>query len=582
MKTKKFLSMAALAVVGAVMTGCSSDDNIIEQPQQPEVIKNNVVTLTTTVGFDDAAGTTRALSSTGVKTFAAGETMALVYKNTGGSTVKVVSAALTDGNITDGGKSATFTFELTDPDKAQDVTYIYPAAMAKDDGSVNYDALNSQDGTLSTLSSNLDLATSSAAWDGNNLPAVTLANQLAILAITLKNEAGTSDITSGTTKLTVSDGTNTYTVDREAADGPIYVAIRPTTSATISIEAISSSQGYCKTLATKTYARNNGYPVSWKMTPATLLSTISSNYTAQNGETLYGKLGSNVKISIADGATVTLKDVTINGVHDWNYEWAGITCAGNAIITLEGTNTVKGFCQGYPGIYVPEGKTLTIQGEGSLNASNNGRSTGIGGGFFMHCGNIVINGGNITATGGEFSAGIGGGEGDESDRYRCGSITINGGTVTATCGSDAAGIGGGAYGSCNDITINGGNVTATGGNCGAGIGSGNDGTCGNITISGGTVTATGGDDAAGIGSGNYGSCGAITISGGTVTATGVSWAAGIGGGNSNGTCGTITIKSTVTKVTAIKGEDAPNSIGAGDEGEDITVDIADGANVIQK
>ena len=35
---KKFLSMAALALVGAMMTGCSSsDDSIAETPQQPEV-----------------------------------------------------------------------------------------------------------------------------------------------------------------------------------------------------------------------------------------------------------------------------------------------------------------------------------------------------------------------------------------------------------------------------------------------------------------------------------------------------------------------------------------------------------------
>ena len=541
MKTMKyFLSMAALALVGAMTVSCSSDDNIIEQPQQPET-KNNVVTLTTTVSLGDA--TTRALTDGGAKTFAAGETMALVYKNTGGSTVKVVSEPLPAG---DHGKSATFTFTLTDPDKEQDVTYIYPAAMANDDGTVNYDALNSQDGTLTSLAANLDYCTKSGAWDGGNLPTLTLENQLAILAVTLKNEAGTSDITSSTTKLTVSDGTNTYNVTPSAAEGPIYVAIRPTTSATINIEAINGVQGYCKTLTTKTYEANNGYPVSWKMTPATLFSTIASDYTAQDGETLYGKLGSNVKISIADGATVTLKDVTINGVNDGDYKWAGITCEGDATITLEGTNAVKGFDWTYPGIYVPENKTLTIEGEGSLNASCNGRSTGIGGGFYMNCGNIVINGGNITATGGYFNAGIGGGEGDDGSVTRCGKITINGGTVTATGGNFAAGIGSGNYGASNDITINGGTVTATGGRNGAGIGSGRGGTCGNITISGGTVTATG-----------------------------VNWAAGIGGGMTNGTCGTITITSGVTQVTATRGEDAPRSIGAGDEGEGISVTIED-------
>jgi len=288
---------------------------------------------------------------------------------------------------------------------------------------------------------------------------------------------------------------------------------------------------------------------------ATDLSTISADYEAKDGETLTGTLGSNVKISIADGATVALKDVTINGVNETSYEWAGITCAGDATITLEGTNTVKGFHLFYPGIYVPEGKTLTIEGEGSLNASGNGPSTGIGGGFYMHCGDIVINGGNITATGGNFNAGIGGGGvnfGDVGTVIRCGKITINGGTVTATGGESATGIGCGYNGASNDITI-----------------------------TGGTVTATGGEYAAGIGSGEHGSCGAITISGGTVTATAVKWAAGIGGGNENGASGDITITSGVTKVTATKGSDCLNSIGSGDGGAVITVIIEDFDKVIQ-
>ena len=288
---------------------------------------------------------------------------------------------------------------------------------------------------------------------------------------------------------------------------------------------------------------------------ATDLSTLTDDYEAKDGETLTGTLGSNVKISIADGATVTLKDVNINGVNTGDYAWAGITCAGDATITLEGTNTVKGFHAFYPGIYVPEGKTLTIEGEGSLNASGNGPSTGIGGGFYMHCGNIVINGGNITATGGNYNAGIGGGGvgfGDEGTVIRCGKITINGGTVTATGGESAAGIGCGYYGASNDITI-----------------------------TGGTVTATGGEYAAGIGSGEGGSCGAINISGGTVTATAVKWAAGIGGGNNNGASGTITITSGVTKVTATKGSNCLNSIGEGDGGTAITVIIDDYDKVIQ-
>ena len=545
-KIARILSIAALVAMGIMGAACSK----IESPEieTPETQKENIVTLTTTVGF--AADGTKALTGTGVKTFAEGETMAVIYNN-GTSTVKAVSHALEESDITDSGKKATFTFDLATPNKSAEVTYIYPAAMANDNGTVNYSALNSQNGTLATLGSNLDYCTKSGTWDGDNLPTLTLENQLAILAVTLKNEDGSSEITSGTTKLTLSDGTNTYNVNREAAEGPIYVAIRPTTSATISIEAISSSQGYCKTLTTKTYAANNGYSVSWKMTPATLLSTITSDYTAQNGETLYGKLGSKVKISIADGATVTLKDVTINGEENTSYKWAGITCEGDATITLEGTNTLKGFDEQYPGIYVPESNTLTIEGEGSLKATSNGDAPGIGAGANKSCGNIVINGGNITATGnGNHASGIGGGE-----NAHAGDITITGGTVTAKGDTRAAGIGGGGGADVGNITITGGTITATGGYRSAGIGGSMDRGFGNILISGGTVTAKGGEDAAGIGGGRR--------------------------NGYNGSCGSITIKSTVTKVTATKGSSSAQSIGKGNKGNDITVTIETGADVTQ-
>ena len=264
-KTMRFLSMAALALVGAMMTGCSSDDNFIDEPQQPEN-KSNVVTLTTTVGLDGGA-TTRALTSGGVKTFAAGETIALVYKKTGGATAVAVSEALKDdGDIASGAKSATFTFTLEDPDNTQNVTYIYPAAMAKADGTVNYDALATQNGTLATLSSTLDLATYSAAWNAGSLPAATLENQLAILALTLKNSTGSSDLTSTITGVTITDGTNTYAITRSAAAGPIYVAIQPTSSAAISVIATDGTNLYGKSLTGKTYAASNGYSVSWRMT----------------------------------------------------------------------------------------------------------------------------------------------------------------------------------------------------------------------------------------------------------------------------------------------------------------------------
>ena len=269
-QTMKYLSIAALVAVGAIMMGCNKLDIVTEQTQQEEEpVISNTVTLTTTVSLDAA---TKALTSGGVKTFAVAEQMALVYKNTSGTTVKAVSAALTAGDIASGSKTATFTFELTDPDKAQNVTYIYPAAMAKADGTVNYDALATQNGTLATLSSSLDLATKTSAWNAGSLPAATLENQLAILALTLKNSTGSSDITSSITGLTLSDGTKTYNVTREAVAGPIYVAIYPTADATIMVTATDGTKNYTKTLTGKTYAKGNGYPVSWKMVTAYTLA----------------------------------------------------------------------------------------------------------------------------------------------------------------------------------------------------------------------------------------------------------------------------------------------------------------------
>ena len=234
---------------------------------------------------------------------------------------------------------------------------------------------------------------------------------------------------------------------------------------------------------------------------ATDLSTLTADYTAQDGEVLTGTLNGIYKITIADGATVTIDNLTINGVlaGEYDNEWAGLTCAGDATIILSGTNSLKGFNQNYPGIDVRSGKTLTIKGDGSLTASNNGNGAGIGGVYEFSCGNITIEGGNITATGGGGSAGIGGG-----GYGSCGNILITGGTINAT----------------------GGTINATGGSDCPGIGGGRDGSCGTITITTGvtSVTATKGSGAPnsiGVANG-YGSqsCGTITI-GGTVYPNGI-------------------------------------------------------------
>ena len=336
---------------------------------------------------------------------------------------------------------------------------------------------------------------------------------------------------------------------------------------TVTIGCELDSEGKPKSGTGTVYYDDDGYQnggdVYLAQSPLTLvnLGKLTDHYEAPNGTTLFGTLDGTTqkyKVSIADGATVTLDGVDIEGVNDDNCLWAGLTCAGDATIILNdgSENTVKGFHLYYPGIFVRQNKTLTIKGgnvgNGKLSASPfedggtiSGIAAGIGGTGINDCGSIVIQGGIISATGGNYSAGIGG-----SWDLGWGNITISGGEVTAKGGDWAAGIGSGFK--CNNsrqvkINITGGFIKATGGTFGAGIGSG--------------FGVYDGSDL-------YSKCGDITISGGTVEATGGENAAGIGTGYQYSSCGEIRITSGVDHVTATKGKYASFSIGVGDDRQD--------------
>lgn len=516
--------MAALAIVGAMMSSCSE---AIEVAQPANTGKTVMVKTTVSLGEN---ATTRTLTEAGVKTFAEGDQIAVIYKNTSDETVKVESVALTAADIGGDAHNATFTVVLTNPNPGGAVRYIYPASRAATtvatdaavnaSATVNYADLATQDGTFAKAST-LDLATfDGTLTDSGTLPATaSLTNPLTIGKFTIKNSGGT-DITSSIIEMKISDGSNTYTITPTTALSTFYVAMHAVSSSqTVILNATDGTNHYTKSVTNNTLAASNIYAITVNTIAGANLSLVTADYTAQYGEVLTGTLGSNVKIIISDGMTVTLDNVTINGVNNSSYNWAGITCEGDATIILAdgSTNTVKGFSSIYPGIFVPEGKTLIIQGDGSLYASNNGgESAGIGAGYGNNCGNIEIQGGNITATSSE-GAGIGAGQ-----MGKCGNITISGGTITATS-SNGAGIGGGAGGTsdagqCGNITISGGTITATSSNSGAGIGGGDEGPCGNITITNGVtkVTATKGSSAQQcIGKGETSDCGTVTI-GGTV------------------------------------------------------------------
>ena len=552
MRTKNIFKAVALAMMMPAMmltTACSNDDDLVNNENSQSVAKKGYalpVTVDVTREGDDATTRATYTESTGKLSFSAGDKLFVegyapqsifhfagmldYVPSTGKFSGTIYTRKEYDGTAISLFLSARSLSVILLPAGYESYGYL---RISNND----IDAFDDSFGT----NTNYTLATSKAtaveqfsyekvggmgtdAYNGG----FALRPMNAILNFTVTGlDASTSvdvSLTGGNVSLTGGDYNITGTVTTDASGtatfaAGVYVGIYgeedlKNFSLTVGGRPITLVTESTPLTAGKIYNINRAAP------PATYLSTINANYTASDGETLTGTLASNVKISIADGATVALNNVNINGTNDSNYKWAGITCEGDATIILSGTNTVKGFYKFYPGIQAAAGKTLIIKSIGSLTASSNGNGAGIGGGIGVACGNIEIQGGTITATGGEYAAGIGG----DFDAT-CGNITISGGTVTATGGKEAAGIGGGRRGT-----------------------SGN--SCGNILISGGTVTATGGEQAAGIGGGR--------------------------GNNSNNelsSCGTITITTGVTKVTATMGDGATNSIGAGYFGTCGTVTI---------
>ncbi len=334
-KTMKYFSMAALALVGAVMTSCSNSSDFEETLTQPQPASGDKVeTLTASVSM--AGGETRALTEGGVKTFAAGEKIAVVYKNTSGETVKAESIALEAGDITNEGKYADFTVTLTNADKTQNVTYIYPAAMAGEDGSVA--SISEQNGTLESLAKDMDYCKFSGAWDGSDLPTGEMDNQLVICAFTLKDCLGTSDITSTITNMTVSDGTNTYNVTREAAAGPIYVAIYPTSSNNINYTATSSTKFYAKYVTSKTYAAGSWHNIGLKMA-----EVVSGKFTVNaSGDKVFFSKG-NLRATTSNNGTNWTWSIATNQWDKVGAAAANTSITANKTVSTNGTVDLFGW-----------------------------------------------------------------------------------------------------------------------------------------------------------------------------------------------------------------------------------------------
>ena len=494
--TMKSFFMAALALM---TVACSSNDenNFAQQPKTGEGI-----TITAQLAPKSGNDATRALvdRSTYIESkWAVDEHLAILYEVSGTKYAADATITAVDGS---GAATITFTVEAgTEDDTPCTLVYPYSAANDEHSGLKALDALlGDQDGKLISRP-NLDIRVGAGTIQ-TTTPGLSVEiqpeAQNAIFQFTIKDASNLENI--NVTKLTITTGAQDFVITpAEGAKSTFFAALPALTEQAVSFVA-KGSDGHTYYAANPevTFTAGKYYQSTIKMTRHNTidLSTLSASITAKDGDVLTGKLESDKWISIDDGATVRLNGVSINADGAFTSgNHAGLHCEGNAtIILMDGTtNTVKGFYENYPGIYVPENKTLTIQGGGSLNASSNGAGCGIGGGysggsyFEINCGNINIEGGIITATGGTQSAGIGGGLNGS-----CGNITISGGTIMATGGSYAVAIGGGESTSCGNITITTDGILIASKGSGATncIGAGNDGSCGTVSVYGATGAIT--------------------------------------------------------------------------------------------
>ena len=463
--TKKitgWLVMAAALTAG--MTACSSDDITTDAPTSATTDAPKTYTMTVNA-YKSIDASTRALSlddqtNTLNATWKAGD-MVSVTKESNGETQETYGT-LTATNVSADGLSCTLTGELDPvPNVNEELTLRY-----------HNGGYISQKGTLDYIATNCDIAIASvkvASVENGQITTYDNANfesQQAIVKFSLKQPDDTQ--TNSTTPIAAeyflvkvnyfvgsTETVDAYEVTPDAAMSDIYVAIKGNTNiANVTLTALSSSGKYTYDKTDVTFQNGKYYAISVKMKQAAGgiqdLSVLSGNYEAPDCTVLTGTLLGTHNVSIAAGATVILKDVTIDG-ENYNFGAAGITCKGSATIILAGTNTVKGATGGYSGIYFPQSGKLTIKGSGSLAASGNSGGAGIGARNYHACGKIRIEGGTITATGGQWAAGIGG-----ANNASCGSITITSGVthVTAMKGTGASNsIGAGYGGTCGTVTI---------------------------------------------------------------------------------------------------------------------------------
>ena len=270
-------AMGILLFAVVIMTACSNDDNILDEPAiTEETPKSYTLTVEATKGENTANGTntqTRALSLDGKTlnaTWAVGEEVR-VYSVTGEGYEEMESVDPV-GTLTAQRSGATTKL------KGTFIASYTPTAGAKLRLKFCYDNYDNQKGTLEYIAANCDYATadvtiSEVGTDGDvTTTAASFENQQAIVKFSLKKQDGNTPV--GATGLSVKVGSRNYDVTPDEAISEIFVAIPKTSNKTVTLTATSADGNFSYEKTSVSFEKGKYYAIGVKMTRQATLGDL--------------------------------------------------------------------------------------------------------------------------------------------------------------------------------------------------------------------------------------------------------------------------------------------------------------------
>lgn len=328
MKTKKFLSLAAVALL---MTACSNVDELdVKQPVTPAT-SNNEITITATL--DAKSGeTNRALSVGGasiVSSWAVDEEIAVLFEVNSVKTKRVAKVT----SVAAGTATIEFTIPAETAENAA-CTLVYPASAANtaNTGVNTYaNLLATQDGTLNA---NLDVRVGAGTIQVTT-PGLTVSTQPAAQFAIFKFTLGSA--IDATHPLTIKDNSDNVitTITPTASTTTVYAALAPASdkyykfSATTAENKIISKSGSVTITKGNYYTQSLGCPVLGDLyySDGTYSSTLQAGKTAIGviaylGTDNFTENGTNVGGStfVGHGLVLCLKNAASGADAKWSTE----------------------------------------------------------------------------------------------------------------------------------------------------------------------------------------------------------------------------------------------------------------------